>query len=112
MSGGDSTGGGGGSTGEVLDCSKLFERTVLNSPKAEILAKLEAGQVLKLILMQSDSKKSLVAVTSEGEVAGSITTASLSQIKKCIDQGYGYIALVESVAGGRCSVLLRPETFL
>lgn len=57
MSGGDSTGGGGGSTGEVLDCSKLFERTVLNSPKAEILAKLEAGQVLKLILMQSDSKK-------------------------------------------------------
>lgn len=108
MSGGDWTG---SDTDDIFDCAKLFEKTVLNSPKAEVLAKLQVGQELKLMLI-GDDKKSLVAVTSDGEVAGSITTASLVKIKNCIQQGYGYLALVESVAGGRCSVFVRPETVL
>lgn len=107
MSGGDSTGG--GVQIDVFDCARFFESAVLNSPKPGVLAKLTAEQELQLVLLEN---KSLVAVTSEGEVAGSITTASLVQIKKCMDQGYKYIALVKKVEGGRCEVLLRPGAHL
>lgn len=111
MSGGDSSGSGGGS-GEVLDCASIFEKTILNSPKPDVLSKIKIGEVLILELLQFDGKKSLVAVTKDNDVAGSITSATLSKIKNCMDQGFTYIAIVESIEGGRCTVLLRPEARL
>ncbi len=111
MSGGDFSGGGGGPD-EVFDCASIFEKTILNSPKPDVISKLKVGDVLTLELKQYDEKKSLVAVTSDNEVAGSITSATLSKIKNCIDQGFSYISIVESIEGGRCTVLLRPETAL
>jgi len=111
MSGGDSSGGYSGPD-EVLDCASIFEKTILNSPKPDVLSKITAGDVLTLELKQDDGRKSLVAVTNNKEVAGSITSATLSKIKSCMDQGFSYIAIVESIEGGRCTVLLRPEALL
>lgn len=111
MSGGDSSGGF-YSPEDVPDCADIFEKTLLNSPKPEVLSKIKEGDVLTLELRQFESGKSLVAITLSGEIAGSITSASLSKIKSCIDKGFGYIALVESVIGGKCTVLLRPETLI
>ncbi|RII26349.1 MAG: hypothetical protein CXR31_11705 [Geobacter sp.] len=111
MSGGDFSGGSGAGD-EVFDCASIFEKTILNSPKPDVLSKVKAGDVLTLELRQFDGRKSLVAVTNNKEIAGSITSATLSKIKSCMDQGFSYIAIVESIEGGRCTVLLRPETIL
>jgi hypothetical protein len=111
MSGGDSTGGY-YAPEQIPDCAKIFEKTVLNSPKPEVLATIKAGDVLTLALYETEGKKSLVAVTMQGQIAGSITSASLVKIKNCIDQGNNYIAIVEDVTGGRCAVLLRLESIL
>lgn len=111
MSGGDSSWDSSGSD-EVFDCASIFEKTILNSPKPDVISKIKVGDVLTLELKQFDDRKSLVAVTNDQEVAGSITSATLSKIKSCMDQGFSYIAIVDSIEGGRCTVLLRPETRL
>lgn len=107
MSGGSST----YVSDDVPSCDSIFEKTILNSPQAAVLAKLKKGDVLKILIHETDGRKSLVAVFN-GEIAGSITSASLSTIKNCMDQGYTYIAIVDSVDGGRCTVLIRPEAQL
>lgn len=112
MSGGDSTGGSWGPDEDVLDCASIFERCILNSPKEATLAKLSPGDVLSIELVQYENKTSLVAMTTAGEIAGSITSASLSKIKKCMESGTYYKGIVEDIDGGRCTILIRPEATL
>lgn len=111
MSGGDSTGGTWGGD-EFLDCASIFEKCILNSPKEAVLAKLSSGDVLRIELVEFDSKKSLVAMTTAGEIAGSITSASLAKIKKCMEKGTFYTGIVEDVEGGKCTIFIRPEATL
>lgn len=100
-----STGGAGG--GGAGDCSSIFEQTVLSSPVREVLAILKRGDVLTLSL--AGDKGPLLAITADGQTAGSITSASLAKIIRCITQeGAVFVAIVHAIDGGRCSVEIRP----
>lgn len=108
MSGG---GGGGVPFGQVVDsrrdCTNIFERTILSSPVPEVLASLSVDDVLNLELR--GDRGPLVAVAPDGRHAGSVTSASLADLIRCINEGHAYIALVLSLDRGRCEVEIRPR---
>lgn len=111
MSGGDySTPSGGGSVSFTSDCALLFEKTVLNSPDPAVLAQLKAGDVLSVAIMPLGPRRILVALTQDGKPAGSITSAALAKIISCIEnEGFSFVAEIQSIQGGACSVYIRPE---
>jgi hypothetical protein len=101
--GGSGTGGGGGEHPPGVDCTRILERTILNSPVAEVVRNLRRGDVLTVELRE----RSLVAVTEDGQIAGALTPPLLPRIVECIGEGYEYIAIVQEVGGGRCGVEVR-----
>ncbi len=89
------------------DCASLTDRTVLNSVNASAARGLRSGDALHL---QARSLRGpLVAINAAGEEVGSITSAALAQLLACIEEGFRFVAEVQSVAGGRIEVLVRPE---
>jgi len=108
-SGSSGIGVGGGNIGTEEDCSKIFESTVLNSPNPDILEKLKPDDELEVSILDEAGNLSLVA-KYEGEIAGSITTASVAQIIKCIQDGNDFVAIVISIDSGRCLVEIRPKS--
>src|SRR5205823_14012429 len=103
------SGGGGGDIGPEIGtpaCAKLILRNPLNSPVAKVISKLEKDDVLDLSLRSP--KGPLVAVTADGEEAGSITSSALARLIQCILDGYEFVALVLRVDKGLCEVEVRP----
>ena len=100
------TGGGAGGTTGTVDCTNIFEETTLASPVPEVLQRLQVGQILRLQLQQPP-RGPLLAVTDQGETAGSITTTSLTRLIICINDGHQFVALVRAVSGGKCDVEIR-----
>jgi hypothetical protein len=110
MSGGDYSGVGSGGAGENRDCTAIFDRTVLNSPQQEVLETLESGDVLTLRIEElGNGRMAVVAVTEDGDIAGSITSATVAKLKVCLESGFKFIAIVESIENGKCVVNIRPE---
>lgn len=103
-SGGSSGGGGSGCVGNI--CSSLFERIILSSPVPEVIAKLKQGSVLQIELI--DQGRILVAIF-HGERAGSIISPKLIEFIECIQTGFEYIAIVDSIDGGQCQTTIRPK---
>jgi len=106
--------GGGGTTNwdwsqPETDCSKLVERTLINSPVPTVVAALKVGDVLQVTLGQISGAPILQAVTEGGEVAGSLTPPRLPQIVECIGKGFSYVAIVQEIDGGAVKVEIRPE---
>lgn len=108
--GGSGPGSGGGVGGEGgippvpnIDCMRIMEKTILNSPVPEVVSTLKTGDILKVSLRE----RSLVAVTENNAVAGALTPPLLPRIVECINEGYEYIAIVQTVSGGRCIVEIR-----
>ena len=108
MSGSGGGGGGGGGIGKK-DCSSLFIKTYLNSPKPSVLNTLKKGDVLQVELAGTGARRIVQASTKKGAVAGSITGADLADLIACINEGYDFVAIVESVSGGSCEVTVRPK---
>ena len=104
--------GGGGGSGWVpdvqVDCSRLLETTILNSPVSAVVSTLARHDVLPVELRDQSGKKILVA-TKGGQIAGSLTPISLPNIIRCIEEGWKFVAVVTEVTGGRCVVKVRPE---
>jgi len=107
MSGTGGRGGGGPVQPDPVDCDDLVFSTTLNSPKVSVISKLKAKDVLRLTL--AGPRGPVVAVTSEGETAGSITEPRLVDLIRCMSEGHKYIALVLSIDAGACRVQVRPE---
>lgn len=105
-SGGGNGGGGPITPDDALDCAKLFDRTVLNSPDAKVLKSIKIGDRLGITV---SSSRVIQAVTEAGEIAGSITSMRMLQFIECIEKGFNYIAVVKGLTGGRCEVEIRPE---
>ncbi len=105
------SGGGGGGFGGIrpgpsdVDNCDIVETTTLSSPKPEVIATLAVGDLLDVSL----SDRVLLAVTSAGEVAGSLTPPALADLLRCIGTGHSYVAEVTTLSGGRCEVRIRPE---
>lgn len=109
MSGSGSSGGGGAVGGggvppvAVVDCTQIMEKTVLNSPVPDVLRTLKKGDVLKVMLHE----RSLVAAKENNEIAGALTPPLLPRIVECINEGYEYIAIVDAILEGKCTVEIR-----
>lgn len=99
--------GGAGGGGENL-CATLAVRTVLNSPKAAVLAQLNSGHILTVQLR--DIGQNVVVALHNGQEAGSITFANILMLINCLRAGFPFVADVLSVEGGRCEVRVRPES--
>jgi hypothetical protein len=105
------SGGGGGierpTGGGGSDCAQLHVQTTLNSVDQSVVALLKKDDVLSV---QAKAKRGpLLAVTAGGSVAGSITSASLARLLDCIEKGFEYVAVVQSVKAGEVVVVVRPK---
>src|SRR5438105_653568 len=92
------------------DCASIIEQVPLNSPKQEVVSKLKIGSILKLEVHVEGGRDILAAVNSNGQKAGTITTASYITIIKCIQDGFGFDAIVISIDRGDCMLEIRPES--
>lgn len=101
------SGGSGGGSG-ANPCATLMATTILNSPKAAVLAHLQPGQVLDVGLRAGSP--GVVVATWKGQEAGSITFATIATLINCLNAGFSFVADVLSVNGGRCEVRVRPES--
>jgi hypothetical protein len=97
--------GGGGGGGESLNCSTLRYKTMLNSPVADVIAKLKPKDVLEL--NQRKKPDGPLYALFGGKIAGTIAGAMLVQLLKCIDQEYEYEAVVIKVVSGNVEVEIR-----
>ncbi len=95
-------GGGSGGAGGPDPCV-LIEDTNLNSPVPAVVGSLKAGEVLAVKLEPGPPVRVIVQ-TSAGLTAGSITSAKLPQIIKCLEAGVDYKADVVSVKGAAVRV--------
>ena len=104
MSGGDSgiTSSGSGET-EILNCMELFEKVRLSSVKEEILNSLKVKDALKI----EKNDKSVVAVTSENKIVGSIAGILIKDIIYCLENGYIIFGIVEEIDDGSCILVIR-----
>lgn len=105
-------GGGSGSGGSEIpipqiDCTRISEKTVLNSPVLEVVGSLKKGDVLSVRVQNGTS---LVAITKDGKIAGALTPPLLPRIVECIEEGFEYVAIVLSVSGGECRVHVKLRT--
>lgn len=102
-------GGGIGGGGDISDCTSLIFSTTLNSPVAAVISQLSVNEALDVV-RRTPQERQILAVTSEGDVAGSITHARQVDLLKCMeDEGMVFVAIVQSVAGGACDVQVRPK---
>lgn len=101
--GGDGPGVGGGGAGGGSDPCAIRETTVLNSPNRSVVSTLRVGDVLEVVVPTGNVVR-LVARTSGGAIAGSITSGAMNQIIRCIQVGRTYEARVQSVSGGQVRV--------
>jgi hypothetical protein len=105
------TGGGGADDGGLRpdDPCSITERATLNSPNRTVLGTLRVGDLLS-VAYQPGPPRLLVAQSPAGSVAGSITSASMLRIIRCISQqNRQYVAEVLSIRGAVCEVKIRPR---
>ena len=76
MSGSGSGGGGGGFQPPTTDCAELAFDTQLSSPKADVVSRLDQGDVLDVATQVMQGTTVVVAVY-EGEVAGGLASPSV-----------------------------------
>jgi hypothetical protein len=108
MSGnGDSGGNGGGNGG--TECKPVYNGARILSPKNNVISKLKEGDALTLEVRQSGTANTLYALKS-GKEAGTVTHTLLSQIIRCIQDGYRYVAYVKAIDGGNCNLEIRMDS--
>jgi len=90
------------------DCGSLSQITTLNSPQIEVLAQLQSGIILDIVLLQK-GKVAIVQAVYQGSVAGTITSSIIQRIAECIDSGFEYVAEVLDITGGACKVKVRAK---
>lgn len=78
----------------------------LNWPAPSVLAELNKGDVLELVVRRSGGKKIVTARWKES-LAGAIAFARLPELITRIEDGQEFVAEVLHAGGGRCEVLIR-----
>jgi hypothetical protein len=101
------TGGGGPPSGVPGDCD-ITEDTILNSVDRTVLATLRVGDLLDVVFEPGPPQR-LIARTSGGATAGSITSPSMLRLIQCIRTGVQYVAEVTAIRGAQCHVRIRPR---
>jgi hypothetical protein len=96
----------GGDSGD--DGCDIVERTVLNSPVADVVKVLLVGSILSVVFVEGPPTR-LVALDSDGRTAGAITSPRLVDLIECIQAGNTYVATVIALDGGRIEVEIRRK---
>ncbi len=99
---------GGGAKGAPPDPCNINEVTTLNSVNRNVIAGIRPNDHLAVVFQPGPPQR-LVAQTSAGVTAGSITSPSMLQIIQCIQAGHDYDAVVLSVRGAQCQVRIEPK---
>lgn len=106
--GGRTTGSAGGQTGSPDDdCASYREKSMLASPDPNVLATLKSGQRLRV--EPTNRTTPVQAITEDGQVAGTLMPSSLDKLLSCINSGTLFEAIVDSVNGGACTVLITAR---
>jgi hypothetical protein len=103
------SGGGGFTTYDppVIVCENLIIETAISSPKAAVVSELIVGDVLDVGLENAPGSM-VVALYSNGQLAGGITHPSTNRLRECIQGGTRYRATVTSVSAGQVRVRITP----
>jgi hypothetical protein len=98
----------GGRTSDPADkCARVDELTDLLSPKADVLATVQRGDVLLLGIKKGAPP--VFVTTKKGGTVGSVVPLALETIVDCLKKGRGFEAEVISLAGGACKLHIRPK---
>jgi hypothetical protein len=92
------------STGQP-DCARYVSETVLSSPIPAVIRDLRNGEQLDIEFDSPPNDRIIIAKTTGGQNAGSITGDS--RLRTCMVNGYRYVAIVQFVNGGACKVQIR-----
>jgi hypothetical protein len=107
MSGG---GGGGGSFAPpetAVDCARLRFTARLQSLQEEVVATISVGDQLE-VLLGTGQHPVIEVRDANGEVAGALID-HVTDLLRCIQDGYQYVAEVKSVDGGDVRVEVRCQ---
>ena len=107
MSGSGGGGYGGGFATDEVACDRLAFDTQLSSPKAAVVAHINAGDVLTVALDQQGAAQ-VVVIKRGNDIAGGITSPKMAHLLECIRQGTRYQATVTAKSDGQVSVRISP----
>jgi len=108
---GSGQGGGGGSSGGVLpeECQISFE-TDLSGVDPEVLANVEEGDELTVVLHREGRYLSAICRNGAGHIAGSLANVEdLAGLIACLQRNHRYVAHVRDVGERYCTVLVEPR---
>lgn len=91
-----------GSDSPSDSCATLRFETQLASPKAQVVAGLQAGDVLDIAFGQGGNQ--VVVALFNGVEAGGIVDPHLNQLRKCMNQNEQFQARVLSITGGQVRI--------
>jgi hypothetical protein len=79
--------------------------TQLSSPKAAVIAGLQAGEMLDVALQAGAD--TVVVVLRHGQVAGGLASPDVQRLRECLEGGTQYSAEVKEVNGAQVKVRVR-----
>ena len=85
-------------------CATLTFKAIVNSPKADMLAGLTEGMRLRLIAAPNAHS---VTVLNGQDAVGSITGNRVGRLIECMATGFEFVAVVDSMNGGQCAVIVK-----
>jgi hypothetical protein len=110
MSGGGGGGGGGDFDRPATDCSRLRFEAHVASPVAAVLSALTVGEVLDVAQVNQSGTVSVVLNKKNGQRVGGLASPQVAQLRKCMDDGFDFQAVVLSINGAQVRVRVEPKT--
>lgn len=87
---------------DEVACEQLVIDTQLSSPRAEVVDRLNAGDLLEVSL--DEGRRDVVVVRHQDDLAGGLASPNLGRLRACIEGGTTYQAEVIEVNGGQVRV--------
>ena len=87
-------------------CSGITRHLALQAPDSDIVATLEVGDLMELILHDGDAP-TIAVTTSDGNEAGAIMPDQA--LIDCLRLGVRYVAEARSISGGQVLLAVRAE---
>lgn len=107
--GGGVGGSGAGGGGLPAECQLVFE-TDLSGVDPEVLATIEVGDELTVVLHREGRYLSAVCRNGAGRIAGSLANIEdLATLISCLQGNHRYVAYVREVGEHNCTVLVEPR---
>ena len=93
--------------GDKTPCEKIVIQTQLISPQEEVIKTLHKGDILVLVLLKRNGP--CVAMYQE-KIAGTIINKDIVRLIECMKMKKEFIAVIRSIAGGRCAITIKIST--